>query len=75
MVEVSEYMKDGGSNQTEWPWKVLIDRDMDEDKWISRLNKGWICYQFNKPIPLRAYGLKSANDVPGRDPKEIAVYI
>lgn len=75
MLEVSDYLKDGGVQRTEWPWKVMMDSEAPSDKWICKQETGWISYQFDKPILIRGYGLKSANDEPGRDPNIFKVYI
>jgi len=70
MLEVSDYLKDGGYGGDEWPWKVMIDSTLKSDKWISQHNTGWIMYLFDKPVVIQAYGLESGNDCPDRDPKD-----
>ena len=80
LIEVSDYMKNGGNSDThdEWPWKVMKDSAQPTDKWITESNKGWILYQFDKAISIRGYGLKSASDsqmYPERDPMNWEFYI
>ena len=69
MVEVSDYMKNGGGNAEEWPWKLALPGKESMDKWIVECNAAWVVFRFERPILIRGYGLVSAGDVPSRDPK------
>ena len=88
VVEVSEYLKDGGEGGPdardkgkEWPWKVMIQTDYAYDKWITRRKSGWLIYTFDKPILIRGYGLVSANpldpnlDEGDRDPRSWKLFV
>ena len=70
MIEVSNYIKDGGGGGDEWPWKVMVDSLLASDKWVTINKKGWIMYTFEKPIAIRGYGLISGGDFDERDPKK-----
>ena len=70
-VTVDNYLKNGGGTKQEWPWKLLYDNQGAGDKWASYSMNGWIVFKFKKPILIRGFGLKSANDCPDRDPKHI----
>lgn len=53
-------------NQT----KIILNSEDSHDKWFVKDNPTpWITLEFKKPISIRAYGLKSANDFPSRNPK------
>jgi hypothetical protein len=67
-IEVSDYLKDGGTGGDEWPWKVMKASLNPSDKWICTAKSGWIIYTFEKPIVIRGYGIISGNDFPSRDP-------
>lgn len=69
-------IKDGGNTKEEWPWKLLYDNQGPSDKWCAiGSTSGWIMYKFKKPILIRGYGLKSANDAPVRDPKSFSLLV
>jgi hypothetical protein len=76
-VSASDYDKTGGGTGQEFPWKLLYNNQGPGDKWISHNGegRGWILYQFKRPLLIRGYGLKSANDEPGRDPKSFSLYV
>ena len=70
-VSVHDSIADGGHTKQEWPWKLLYDNQGPSDKWVAPgHSSGWVVYKFKKPLLIRAYGLKSANDCPVRDPKK-----
>lgn len=69
MIEVSDYLKDGGDGGKEWPWLVMEDSRSPGDKWVCPSKKGWIVFTFEKPISIRGYGIVTGNDAPDRDPK------
>ena len=72
-VTVHDSVKDGGHTREEWPWKLLYDNQGPGDKWCALNSKsGWVMYKFKKPLLIRAYGLKSGNDAPVRDPKKFS---
>ena len=72
LIEVSDYIRAGGLNGDEWPWKVMTNSRSPGDKWITgeKDGTGWIVYNFDKPITFRGYGLVSANDADDRDPTD-----
>lgn len=43
-------------------------------KWLSMDSETFIQYTFNEPVELVAYSLTTANDNPGRDPRDWVVY-
>ncbi|MFS0613989.1 GH92 family glycosyl hydrolase [Lederbergia ruris] len=53
-------------NETE---QQLIDRDVST-KWLGRERTAWIELQFSEPEKVIKYAFTSANDAPGRDPKD-----
>ena len=69
MIEVSDYLKDGGDGGEEWPFRCMEDSRSPGDKWVCPSSKGWLVYHFDKPISIRGYGIVTANDFPDRDPK------
>ncbi|GII34268.1 LamG-like jellyroll fold domain-containing protein [Planotetraspora mira] len=42
-------------------------------KWLAFSATGWVTYQLAKPAVVVQYALTSANDSPGRDPKDFTV--
>mmetsp|Transcript_12870 Transcript_12870/g.19943 ORF Transcript_12870/g.19943 Transcript_12870/m.19943 type:complete len:97 (-) Transcript_12870:242-532(-) len=74
-VSVDNYLKDGGATGQELPWKLLYNNQGPGDKWCSDRCTGWVVYKFQKPILIRAFGLKSANDWPDRDPKTFKLMV
>ena len=72
-----DHLADGGYTKDEWPWKLLTDNQGLSDKWIvgNFTGNGWVKYKFKSPIMIRAYGLKSANDYPVRDPKNFSFWV
>ncbi|MET7421228.1 ThuA domain-containing protein [Dactylosporangium sp. NPDC005555] len=39
-------------------------------KWLTFATTGWVAYQLSTPAAVNGYALTSANDFPGRDPKD-----
>ncbi|GAA3249767.1 ThuA domain-containing protein [Dactylosporangium siamense] len=39
-------------------------------KWLTFATTGWVAYQLSTPEAVNGYALTSANDFPGRDPKD-----
>ena len=76
-VEVSahDFMRNGGATGREWPWKTLYNNEGASDKWTVNDNSGWLIFKFKKPMQIRGYGVKSADDYPVRDPKNYSFYI
>ena len=51
----------------------------ERNKWytnerVSNELVGWMHMKFPKPMVLNAFALRSANDVPARDPKNVRVF-
>ncbi|AJE43219.1 DUF1080 domain-containing protein [Streptomyces nodosus] len=42
----------------------------DDTKWLARTPTGWVTMKLDKPVAVVDYALTSANDYPGRDPKD-----
>lgn len=42
----------------------------DDTKWLARTPTGWVTMKLDKPVAVVDYALTSANDSPGRDPKD-----
>ncbi|MCJ7842140.1 GH92 family glycosyl hydrolase [Lederbergia sp. NSJ-179] len=57
---------DNPPNETE---QQLIDRDVNT-KWLGRERTAWIELQLSEPEAVIKYAFTSANDEPGRDPKD-----
>jgi hypothetical protein len=67
-VEVSSTV-DGGGTGKEHPINLLIPGNDPGNKWFtSNGGEQWIRVILPEPKAIRLYGLKSANDVEGRDP-------
>jgi PKD repeat protein len=50
----------------------LADGDQNT-KWLAFAPTGWVAFQMTKPTVITSYALTSANDSPGRDPKDWAL--
>ncbi|HZX05545.1 discoidin domain-containing protein, partial [Kribbella sp.] len=50
----------------------LKDQD-PATKWLAKQPTGWVTYQLAKPAAVVHYSLTSANDSPGRDPKDFTL--
>lgn len=75
-VSAHHFDKNGGGTGQEWPWKCLYNNQGPGDKWITDAGgRGWLKYKFKKPLMIRGYGLKSANDCPNRDPKHFELWV
>ena len=72
-VSASHYERDGGETKEEWPWKVLYNNEGPGDKWTANASSAYIRFRFKKPLLIRGYGLKSANQE--RDPKTFSFWI
>ncbi|GIF08938.1 GH92 family glycosyl hydrolase [Actinoplanes siamensis] len=55
--EVAAKLKDGDSST----------------KWLAFSRTGWAAYQLAQPVAVVKYSLTSANDAPGRDPKDFVL--
>ncbi|WP_432840179.1 LamG-like jellyroll fold domain-containing protein [Dactylosporangium sp. CA-092794] len=42
-------------------------------KWLAFARSGWVAYQLAKPVAVVSYLLTSANDAPGRDPRDFTL--
>ncbi len=42
-------------------------------KWLAFVSSGWVTYQLAAPAIVTVYALTSANDSPGRDPKDFTL--
>jgi predicted alpha-1,2-mannosidase len=51
----------------------LIDKNT-QTKWLTFQNAAWIEMRLNKPEAVNKYEFTSANDYPGRDPKDWTLY-
>src|SRR4051812_30578254 len=50
----------------------LTDSD-SSTKWLAFAKTGWVTYQLAAPVAVAKYSLTSANDSPGRDPKDFTL--
>src|SRR4051812_24164873 len=50
----------------------LKDND-SSTKWLAFSSTGWATYRLAEPVAVAKYSLTSANDAPGRDPKDFTV--
>jgi glucose/arabinose dehydrogenase/type 1 glutamine amidotransferase len=64
VVEISA----SGENPPNETKDKLIDGKNDT-KWLTRESTGWVDMKLEKPTAVAHYALTSANDFPGRDPK------
>ena len=76
-VEVNGFIEERGGTKEMWPWKVLVDSQGVNDKWLVNKFKGngWVKLKFKAPLMIRGYGLKSANNFPIRDPKDFSFLV
>jgi PKD repeat protein len=58
-----------GENPPNETKEKLTDGDANT-KWLVRTPTGWVAYELSKPTRVTGYALTSANDFPGRDPKD-----
>ncbi|HEY0454681.1 MAG TPA: ThuA domain-containing protein [Actinophytocola sp.] len=57
-----------GENPPSETKEKLTDGD-ENTKWLVRSTTGWVAYRLTQPAVVTKYALTSANDFPGRDPK------
>eukprot|EP00977_Amphora_coffeiformis_P003780 scaffold757_cov168-Amphora_coffeaeformis.AAC.5 len=74
-ADVAGYQYSGGTTGREGIHNILRDGDYDWNKWYDPtlrldLNPFYVQFTFHRTVKLLAYGIKSANDVPQRDPKD-----
>ena len=57
------------------PGEVAVNlKDTDSStKWLAFSSTGWVTYRLAKPVAVVKYSLTSANDAPGRDPRNFTV--
>jgi predicted alpha-1,2-mannosidase len=57
------------------PGEVVVNLKDDDSstKWLAFATTGWAQYQLAAPVAVVKYSLTSANDAPGRDPKNFTV--
>ncbi|NMO49927.1 ATP-binding protein [Actinoplanes sp. TBRC 11911] len=57
------------------PNEVAVNlKDIDSStKWLTFSTTGWVTYQLAAPVKVVKYSLTSANDAPGRDPKDFTI--
>jgi hypothetical protein len=58
-----------GENPPNETKEKLTDGD-PSTKWLARTATGWAGYELSRPTTVTGYALTSANDSPGRDPKD-----
>ncbi|AGZ41406.1 hypothetical protein AFR_15620 [Actinoplanes friuliensis DSM 7358] len=58
-----------GENTPNETKEKLTDGDANT-KWLVRTPAAWVAYELSKPTAITGYALTSANDFPGRDPKD-----
>ncbi|HEU4424365.1 MAG TPA: ThuA domain-containing protein, partial [Pilimelia sp.] len=58
-----------GENPPDETKDKLVDGD-PSTKWLAFAPTGWVAYELASPATVTSYALTSANDAPGRDPKD-----
>jgi predicted alpha-1,2-mannosidase len=58
-----------GDNPPNEGRQLLVDGDRGT-KWLTFATTGWVSVALAEPHPVTKYAMTSANDVPGRDPKD-----
>ncbi|WP_377267189.1 ThuA domain-containing protein [Peterkaempfera sp. SMS 1(5)a] len=66
--KVSEVTASGDNPPNETKEK-LVD-GLTNTKWLAKSTTGWAAVKLAKPVAVAQYALTSANDFPGRDPKD-----
>jgi len=71
----------GGGTGTEFAYQLLTTSTSSGAKWFTNVRYGsgsdpvaWMYIEFPKPYILGAFGIKSANDCPTRDPKDFRFF-
>ncbi len=70
--EVVAAVTASGENPPSETKEKLTDGD-DQTKWLTRSTTGWVAYKMAAPVAVSSYSMTSANDSPGRDPKNWAL--
>jgi predicted alpha-1,2-mannosidase len=68
MKDVDEVTASGENPPNEVA-RNLIDRSLST-KWLTFADHGWVQFRFTDPVAVDDYALSSANDSPGRDPRD-----
>jgi predicted alpha-1,2-mannosidase len=57
------------------PGEVAVNLKDDDSstKWLAFATTGWATYQLSAPVAVSKYSLTSANDAPGRDPRNFTI--
>ncbi|GII21554.1 alpha-1 2-mannosidase [Planosporangium mesophilum] len=58
-----------GDNPPSETVRQVVDGDVNT-KWLVFSNTGWVQARLSEPVAVVEYALTSANDAPGRDPKD-----
>src|SRR5262249_55909493 len=66
--KVTEVTANGDNPPNETKEK-LVDGNTNT-KWLTSAPPGWVPAKLDKPVAVNHYALTSANDFPGRDPKD-----
>jgi len=67
--EVVASVTASGENPPSETKEKLTDGD-DQTKWLARTPTGWVAYKLAAPVAVSSYAMTSANDSPGRDPRD-----
>ncbi|MEU6208206.1 glycoside hydrolase domain-containing protein, partial [Micromonospora musae] len=52
---------------------AMLKDDDSSTKWLAFEKTGWVTYRLSAPAVVARYALTSANDAPGRDPKDFVL--
>ncbi|MEV4313242.1 GH92 family glycosyl hydrolase [Actinocrispum sp. NPDC049592] len=66
VTEVTANGENSGSGEVK---ENLVDHDPNT-KWLVFESTGWVQFKFSEPVNVVRYALTSANDFPGRDPRD-----
>lgn len=67
--EAVESVTASGDNPPNETKDKLTDND-PRTKWLTFTNTGWVAYKMPAPVAISSYAMVSANDFPGRNPKD-----
>ncbi|SMC71884.1 alpha-1,2-mannosidase, putative [Kibdelosporangium aridum] len=66
VAEVTANGENSGSGEVK---ENLVDHD-PQTKWLVFEPTGWVQFKFTEPVDVVRYAMTSANDFPGRDPRD-----
>lgn len=78
-IECSTFLAGGGGTGREFPKELLNPIQASWSKWYTVTGcpagpYAWVHITFPRALLLNGFGITSANDVPGRDPKSYRLF-